>query len=196
VTPLEDSDDLPRLRRRRRRRHGRRDPRDPTEAQSGSTFDLSEALSSCAGDTPDFIPSASAEDLSVDEASTAEGAVDASMEERPSDRRGGRRRRRRRVRGDAPPELVDAAGSAIEPDGMVETRTSVEELAIKPTVYRNIPTWEETIRFLLQPHLVGRNLGPDDAADNLEGDPRGSGGAEPTPPPPRRRGGRGRGRRS
>jgi hypothetical protein len=194
VTPLEDSDDLPRSRRRRRRRGGQRDPRDPTETQRGSTFDLSEALSASEGDTPDFIPSASAEDRSLDEESTATEPVDGSTEERRSDRRGGRRRRRR-VRGDTPPDQVDAAGAVIESDATVETRASVEEITIKPTVYSNIPTWEETIRYLLQPHLVGRNLGPEDAADNLEGDPRGSGGAEPTPPPPRRRGGRGRGRR-
>jgi hypothetical protein len=71
------------------------------------------------------------------------------------------------------------------------------EPVLKPIAYSNVPSWEEAIRYLLEPHLVGRNLGPDDEDDGLASDPRGSGGAEPVsaPPPPRRRRGGGRGRR-
>ena len=73
------------------------------------------------------------------------------------------------------------------------------EVIVKPIAYGNIPSWEEAIKYLLQPQLVGRNLGPDDELESLEGDPRGSGGAEPVASaPPRRssggRGGRGGGR--
>ena len=79
-----------------------------------------------------------------------------------------------------------------------------DEPVVKPIAYSNIPSWEEAIRYLLEPHLVGRNLGPDDEDEGLASDPRGSGGAEPIsapPPPPQRRrrgggsGGGGRGRR-
>ena len=59
-----------------------------------------------------------------------------------------------------------------------------------------MPSWEEAIRYLLNPHMVGKNLDPEDEAESLVGDPRGSGGSEPVAAPPQRRfrrgGGRGR----
>lgn len=200
----EDDDNIRRPRRRRRRRSG---PRSESVASpdgnEGTTFDLSEAL---AGDTesPDFIPSASGDDSAVTDefgqgVSTDESATD---EERSSERRGGRRRRRRRRPGDGP-RTDDSSTPAVEAasEGEASELREAENEAddsyvVKPITYSNIPSWEEAIKYLLQPNLVGRNLGPDDDDESLINDPRGSGGAEPTPAPPpqRRRGGRGGGR--
>lgn len=204
VEPLGEDDEALRPRRRRRRRRGERsEPRTaPPDGNEGTTFDLSDALAT-EGESPDFIPAAVAEDSAVggeeNPTSDSEALTD---EDRSSEQRGGRRRRRRRRRpGEGP-----AGDAASRPDretsdeGMtadVEDASDEESFVVKPITYSNIPSWEEAIKYLLQPHLVGRNLGPEDADESLENDPRGSGGAEPTPPPPpqRRRGGGGRGRR-
>ena len=203
-----DDESLRRPRRRRRRRGPRSESTAPPDGNEGTTFDLSEAL---VGDTesPDFIPSASGDDSAVSDqfgegVSTEESADD---EERSSERRGSRRRRRRRRPGDAP-RSDDANTPAAESAGEGEAvglregeDESDDDYVVKPIAYSNIPSWEEAIKYLLQPNLVGRNLGPDDDDESLVNDPRGSGGAEPTsaPPPPRRRGGgrggSGRGRR-
>ena len=202
-----DDESLRRPRRRRRRRGPRSETATPPDGNEGTTFDLSEALT---GDTesPDFIPSASGDDSAVSDefgegVSTEESSTDSELS---SERRGSRRRRRRRRPGEGP-RTEDASGDTAETAADGES-TSPREAAdeaeddyvVKPITYSNIPSWEEAIKYLLQPNLVGRNLGPDDDDESLENDPRGSGGAEPTsaPPPPRRRGGRsggGRGRR-
>lgn len=202
-----DDENIRRPRRRRRRRGPRSETAAPPDGNEGTTFDLSEAL---AGDTesPDFIPSASADDSAVSDefgegVSTEESATD---EERSSERRGSRRRRRRRRPGEGP-RTDDANGDTTETASEGESTgprdmadDAEDDYVVKPITYSNIPSWEQAIKYLLQPNLVGRNLGPDDDDESLENDPRGSGGAEPTPapPPPRRRGGRsggGRGRR-
>lgn len=201
-----DDENVRRPRRRRRRRGPRTEAAPPPDGNEGTTFDLSEAL---AGDTetPDFIPSASGQDSAVSDEfgqgiSTEESATD---EERSAERRGSRRRRRRRRPGEGP-RTDDAITPTTEfaPEGEVSESNESEveadnDYVVKPIAYSNIPSWEEAIKYLLHPNLVGRNLGPDDEDDSLVNDPRGSGGAEPTPapPPPRRRGGRsgGRGRR-
>ena len=129
--------------------------------------------------------------------------------EGPSSQRRGSRRRRRRRPGEPAP--ADVAPSDVAPNAnsevLAESETAEpsdtyedDEPILKPISYSNVPSWEEAIRYLLEPHLVGRNLGPDDGDESLASDPRGSGGAEPisAPPPPRRRrsgGGGGRGRR-
>lgn len=202
VEPLEEEDEALRPRRRRRRR---REPRSaartyPPDGNEGTTFDLSDALATDS-ESPDFIPSAVAEDSADGQEISAEDADDSAEGDRPPEQRGRRRRRRRRRPGEGP--SGDATSRPVrEPsEGELEAETDEtsdeEAFVLKPITYSNIPSWEEAIKYLLQPHLVGRNLGPDDADESLENDPRGSGGAEPTPtppPPPRRRGG-GRGRR-
>ena len=210
VTPLDDSEQRSRRPRRRRRRGGPNSERTATlDGNEGTTFDLSEALLGD-GESPDFIPSASGDDSAV--SSTEETAGDESEgakgDDPSSERRGSRRRRRRRRPGEAvTPEatpnsdaVFSAEGETIESADEPEEREE-ENVVLKPIAYSNVPSWEEAIRYLLEPHLVGRNLGPDDGDEGLASDPRGSGGAEPTaapPPPPRRRrggGGGGRGRR-
>lgn len=201
VEPLEEDDDALRPRRRRRRRRGARsEPRTyPPDGNEGTTFDLTDALATDA-ESPDFIPSAVADDSAVSEEFGEEDPATRMDEDRLSEPRGGRRRRRRRRRGEGPTEEA-AARADREPSDEATANEAGEEsydesFVVKPITYSNIPSWEEAIKYLLQPHLVGRNLGPDDADESLINDPRGSGGAEPTPPPPppRRRGG-GRGRR-
>ncbi len=206
VEPLDKDDDSLRPRRPRRRR--RREPRSesrtlPPDGNEGTTFDLSDALAADS-ESPDFIPSAVADDSAVSdglgEEFAADGAADA---DRPSSEpRSGVRRRRRRRPGDGPAR--DAASRPNrEPSAEGSAADVIEAVdgdayVVTPIAYLNIPSWEEAIKYLLQPQLVGRNLGPDDADESLENDPRGSGGAEPTPPPPpqrRRGGGGGRGRR-
>ncbi len=203
-----DDESLRRPRRRRRRRGPRPETTVSPDGNEGTTFDLSEALT---GDieSPDFIPSASGDDSAVsDEFGLGVSAEESTTdEEHSSEHRGSRRRRRRRRPGEAP-RADDAITPAADLDSESES-TGMQEIAdevdddyvLKPITYSNIPSWEQAIKYLLQPNLVGRNLGPDDDDESLENDPRGSGGAEPTssPPPPRRRGGRsgggGRGRR-
>lgn len=202
VEPLEEDDEALRPRRRRRRR---REPHSesrtyPPDGNEGTTFDLSDALATDS-ESPDFIPSAVAEDSADGQEAAAKDSEGVAEEDRSPEQRGGRRRRRRRRRpgeepsGDATsrPARESSAG---EPATETDEASDEEDYVVKPITYSNIPSWEEAIRYLLQPHLVGRNLTPDDADESLENDPRGSGGAEPTPtpPPPRRRGG-GRGRR-
>lgn len=200
VVALDQDDEALRPRRRRRRRGGPRSESripSPPDGNEGTTFDLSDALASDS-ESPDFIPSAVADDSAVSEGTSAEGATD---EGRSSEQRGRGRRRRRRRPGERPAD--DAATSPDREPSEEGSASDVAEIAdddnyvLKPITYSNIPSWEEAIKYLLHPNLVGRNLGPDDADESLENDPRGSGGAEPTPPPPppRRGGGRGRGRR-
>ena len=210
VRPLDDDEESRRPRRRRRRR---REPRSGEEQSSspsgdseGTTFDLSDALAADS-DSPDFIPSASADDSGLPEESSGDDSTD---ENRSSEDRGVRRRRRRRRRpGEGGPSSESDSDSDPDHQPSADGETAddseasgEENYVVKPITYSNIPSWEDAIRYLLQPQLVGRNLGPDDTDDSLENDPRGSGGAEPTPPPPssRRRsggggGGGGRGRR-
>lgn len=202
VVALDQDDEALRPRRRRRRRGGPRSESSrtspPPDGNEGTTFDLSDALASDS-ETPDFIPSAAADDPEMSEGASAE---DTTEEGRSSEQRGRGRRRRRRRPGERPAdEAVTSSDRGPSEEGTV---TDVAEAAdddsfvLKPITYSNIPSWEEAIKYLLQPNLVGRNLGPDDADESLENDPRGSGGAEPTPPPPSPRrggGGRGRGRR-
>lgn len=202
VVALEQDDEALRPRRRRRRRGGPRSESrtsPPPDGNEGTTFDLSDALASDA-ETPDFIPSAAADDSEVSAGASTESTTE---EGRSSEQRGRGRRRRRRRPGERP--ASDAAGRADREPSDERTVTDVADAAdddnyvLKPITYSNIPSWEEAIKYLLQPNLVGRNLGPDDADESLVNDPRGSGGAEPTPPPPSPRrggGGRGRGRRS
>lgn len=201
VVALEQDDEALRPRRRRRRRGGPRSESrtsPPPDGNEGTTFDLSDALDSDS-ESPDFIPSAVADDSGVNEGTSAEDVTD---EGHSSEQRGRGRRRRRRRPGERP-----AGDAATSPDREPSEEGSATDLAepadddnyvLKPITYSNIPSWEEAIKYLLQPNLVGRDLGPDDADESLENDPRGSGGAEPTPPPPSPRrggGGRGRGRR-
>lgn len=216
VRPLDEDDEALRPRRRRRRRRGPRSESSesssaPPDGNEGTTFDLSDALDTDS-ETPDFIPSASAEDsASSDEFGAGVAASDSresTGDEQSSEQRGRRRRRRRRRPSDgSAPESAEREdrepSDSDDADEVSESRNEEREereerTVIKPITYSNIPSWEEAIKYLLQPNLVGRNLGPDDADDSLENDPRGSGGAEPTPPPPQRRrssGGGGRGRR-
>lgn len=201
VVALEQDDEALRPRRRRRRRGGPRSESRTSpspDGNEGTTFDLSDALASD-NESPDFIPSAVADDSGVDEGTSAEDVAD---EGRSSEQRGRGRRRRRRRPGERP--AGDADTSPDREPSEEGSATDIAEAAdddnyvLKPITYSNIPSWEEAIKYLLQPNLVGRNLGPDDADESLVNDPRGSGGAEPTPPPPSPRrggGGRGRGRR-
>lgn len=221
VVPLDESEQRSRRPRRRRRRGASSDTIATPDGNEGTTFDLSEALA-VAGDSPDFIPSTSADDSAISAESAADGIADAAGDtdatgaERSSERTGSRRRRRRRRPGEGP--QGDAASKPSDPaphtegddHAVIETIELADDsddddevepqVVLKPIAYSNVPSWEEAIRYLLEPHLVGRNLGPDDEDDGLASDPRGSGGAEPTspPPPPRRRrggGSGGRGRR-
>ena len=172
----------------------------PPDGNEGTTFDLTDALAA-ESESPDFIPSAVASDSAVNDGlgdDFAKGATDVDCPS--SEPRSGSRRRRRRRPGEGPARDV-ASRSSREPVAQGNAADVVEAVdgdayVLTPITYSNIPSWEEAIKYLLQPQLVGRNLGPDDADESLENDPRGSGGAEPTPPPPpqRRRGG-GRGRR-
>lgn len=200
VVALDEDDEALRPRRRRRRRGGPRSESrssPPPDGNEGTTFDLSDALASDS-ESPDFIPSAAADDSGVSEGTSAETTTE---EGRSSEQRGRGRRRRRRRPGERPVGDVSGRpdrepsedGSATDVAAAVDN----DNFVLKPITYSNIPSWEEAIKYLLHPNLVGRNLGPDDADESLENDPRGSGGAEPTPPPPppRRGGGRGRGRR-
>ena len=208
VEPLDESEQQSRRPRRRRRRGGApmSERTAPPDGNEGTTFDLSEALSSD-GETPDFIPSASADDSAVSAESAGEETEDATGEGQSSERRGSRRRRRRRPgensQGDAAPNTNSEVHAESETTGPADVYEDDEPI-LKPIAYSNVPSWEEALRYLLEPHLVGRNLGPDDEDDGLASDPRGSGGAEPIsapPPPPQRRrrgggsGGGGRGRR-
>lgn len=206
VRPLDEDDDSRRPRRRRRRR---REPRSgeesslpPPDGNEGTTFDLSDALATDS-DSPDFIPSAIADDSEMPDESSVDDATDENL---ATDERGVRRRRRRRRRpgeggpsseSGSNPERPSTEEAEAESDDISEA-SSEQDYVLKPITYSNIPSWEDAIKYLLQPQLVGRNLGPDDADESLENDPRGSGGAEPTPSPPsprRRSGGGGRGRR-
>ena len=197
VEPLDESDQRSRRPRRRRRRGGgpMSERTAPPDGNEGTTFDLSEALSSDS-ETPDFIPSASADDSAV----SAESAGDATDEGPSSQRRGSRRRRRRRPDENAPVDVAPNTNSEVHAESETTEPADVyedDEPILKPIAYSNVPSWEEALRYLLEPHLVGRNLGPDDGDEGLASDPRGSGGAEPTsappPPPPRRRRGGGSG---
>lgn len=203
VEPLDKDDDAQRPRRRRRRRRETRSESRalPPDGNEGTTFDLSDALAADS-ESPDFIPAAVAGDSAVSDGLGDEFAADgASDADRlSSEPRSGARRRRRRRPGDGPARGADSKSNR-EPFTEGSAADVVEAVdgdayVVTPIAYTNIPSWEEAIKYLLQPQLVGRNLGPDDADESLENDPRGSGGAEPTPPPPpqRRRGG-GRGRR-
>lgn len=205
VEPLDESEQRSRRPRRRRRRGGgpASERTAPPDGNEGTTFDLSEALSSD-GETPDFIPSTSAEDSAVSAESAGDETEVATSEGPSSQRRGSRRRRRRRPGENPPVDVAPNANSEIHAES--ETTGPSEgyeddEPILKPIAYSNVPSWEEALRYLLEPHLVGRNLGPDDGDEGLASDPRGSGGAEPIsapPPPPQRRrrgGGGGRGRR-
>lgn len=207
VVPLDESEQRSRRPRRRRRRGPASETTTPPDGNEGTTFDLSEALSA-AGESPDFIPLASADDSAVSTESAGDETADATDADRSSERTGGRRRRRRRRPGEAPQSEASSTTSAdvqaeietTEPAADFDDEEGEPEVVLKPIAYANVPSWEEAIRYLLEPHLVGRNLGPDDVDDGLASDPRGSGGAEPTsaPPPPRRRrggGSGGRGRR-
>lgn len=204
VEPLDESEQRSRRPRRRRRRGAPMSERTaPPDGNEGTTFDLSEALSTD-DETPGFIPSASADDPALSTESTGERSEDSTGEDRPSERRGSRRRRRRRPGENAPDAAAANSTSEVEANGTTPTDSAdafVDDAPVlKPIAYSNIPSWEEALRYLLEPHLVGRNLGPDDEDQGLASDPRGSGGAEPTapshPPPRRRRGGSGgRGRR-
>ncbi len=208
VEPLDESEQRSRRPRRRRRRGGgpMSERTAPPDGNEGTTFDLSEALSS-EGETPDFIPSASAADSAVSAESAGEGTEDTTGEGPSSQRRGSRRRRRRRPGEDAQGDAASNTVSEVNEEREITESVDVsddDEPVLKPIAYSNIPSWEEALRYLLEPHLVGRNLGPDDEDEGLASDPRGSGGAEPTsapPPPPQRRrrgggsGGGGRGRR-
>lgn len=197
VVALDQDDEAQRPRRRRRRRRGepRSEPRTSPapDGNEGTTFDLSDALATDS-ESPDFIPSAAADDSGVSEGDSAEGSVE---ENRSTEQRGRGRRRRRRRPGERPAgDAPDTSDREPTEEGRVSEPSDDESYVLKPITYSNIPSWEEAIKYLLQPNLVGRNLGPDDADESLVNDPRGSGGAEPTPPPPPpRRGGRGRGRR-
>lgn len=174
----------------------------PLDGNEGTTFDLTEALSTD-DETPGFIPSASADDAALRPEFTDEISEAPAGEDRPAERRGSRRRRRRRPEESAPDLAASNISSEIDANGTTTTElvdaTVDEAPVLKPIAYSNIPSWEEALRYLLEPHLVGRNLGPEDEDQGLASDPRGSGGAEPTapshPPPRRRRGGGGRGRR-
>ncbi len=202
VEPLDESEQRSRRPRRRRRRGGgpNSERTAPPDGNEGTTFDLSEALSSDS-ETPDFIPSAIGEDSAV----SAEPAGDATGEGPSSQRRGSRRRRRRRPGENAPTDAAPNTNSEVHAESEITGPTEIyedDEPVLKPIAYSNVPSWEEALRYLLEPHLVGRNLGPDDGDEGLASDPRGSGGAEPisAPPPPQQRrrrggGGGGRGRR-
>lgn len=205
VEPLDESEQRSRRPRRRRRRGGgpMSERTAPPDGNEGTTFDLSEALSSDS-ETPDFIPSASADDSAVSAESAGEVTDDTTGEGPSSQRRGSRRRRRRRPGENAPGEAAPNTNSEVQAESEITGPTDVyedDEPILKPIAYSNVPSWEEALRYLLEPHLVGRNLGPDDGDEGLASDPRGSGGAEPIsapPPPPQRRrrgGGGGRGRR-
>jgi hypothetical protein len=202
VEPLDESEQRSRRPRRRRRRGGGAysERTAPPDGNEGTTFDLSEALAG-EGETPDFIPSAANDDSALSTESSEEATDRTTGDDQPSPRRGSRRRRRRRP---SESESADATASANGNATAVEGEASEfddspkeSEPDLKPIAYSNVPSWEEAIRYLLEPHLVGRNLGPDDGDEGLASDPRGSGGAEPVsaPPPPRRRRGGGRGRR-
>jgi hypothetical protein len=199
VEPLEESEQRSRRPRRRRRRGGgsQSERPAPLDGNEGTTFDLSEALAG-EGETPDFIPSASVDDSAVSPESLGDESSDADGDA-PSSQRRGRRRRRRRPDGSARSDAASNMSSEGQPEGEAigVAAEDENEPVLKPIAYSNVPSWEEAIRYLLEPHLVGRNLGPDDEDDGLASDPRGSGGAEPVsaPPPPRRRRGGGRGRR-
>ncbi len=206
VEPLDESEQRSRRPRRRRRRGSgpMSDRTAPPDGNEGTTFDLSEALSS-ESETPEFIPSASADDSAVSAESPGDATEDATGEGPSSQRRGSRRRRRRRPGENAPGDAAPNTNSEVHAESEITGPAEIyedDEPLLKPIAYSNVPSWEEALRYLLEPHLVGRNLGPDDEDDGLASDPRGSGGAEPisAPPPPpqrRRRGGGsgGRGRR-
>lgn len=204
VEPLDESDQRSRRPRRRRRRGGSpmSDRTAPPDGNEGTAFDLSEALSSD-GETPDFIPSASADDSAVSAESAGDAAEDTTGEGPSSQRRGSRRRRRRRPGENAPVDVAPDTNSEVHAESETTEPAEVyedDEPLLKPIAYSNVPSWEEALRYLLEPHLVGRNLGPDDGDEGLASDPRGSGGAEPTSAPPappqrRRRGGSGGGSR-
>ena len=210
VELLDESEQRSRRPRRRRRRGGggpMSETTTPPDGNEGTTFDLSEALS-IDGETPDFIPSASADDSAMSAESAGEETEDATGEGPSSQRRGSRRRRRRRPGENAPVDVAPNTNSEVHAESETTGLADVyedDEPILKPIAYSNVPSWEEALRYLLEPHLVGRNLGPDDEDDGLASDPRGSGGAEPIsapPPPPQRRrrgggsgGGGGRGRR-
>ena len=200
-----DEDVAPR--RRRRRRRGK--PEGTVEGE-GTTFDLNEVLDE-SGETPDFISASSTSDSSLaDEASDdSEMAAPGSEadDERPQEYRGRRRRRRGRrpdVAGSGAARESASATEGSPPADVEGVLTSdaddVDEDEDVPVItYAKMPSWEEAIRFLLNPHLVGKNLDSESEDESLDDDPRGSGGSEPTPalPPPRRyrRSGAGRGRR-
>lgn len=210
-----ESSEGPRPRRRRRRRGGRRPESAAAATDEGTTFDLNEVLDE-PGDTADFIPASASEDSAVndDESESEEGAdVSDSDEGRPSERRGRRRRRRRRPDSvGAETDSTPAAEGTFSDEPPLATTTDLDDVdeedededEVVPVItYAKMPSWEEAIRFLLNPHLVGRNLEPEDEGESLIGDPRGSGGSEPTPPASAQRryrrsgggGGGGRGRR-
>lgn len=205
VRPMRTDDDGTRRPRRRRRRRGgeesaRSESVRPVLARSdeGTIFDLNDVLAG-ESESPTHVPN----------------GIEEPGAERPRDegeetgeRRGRRRRRRRPVE-----------RSAVEPDGFgagVDGESTVleeiaddepeerepEEIVLPQISYGKVPSWEEALRYLLNPNLVGRNLGPEDELESLEGDPRGSGGSEPISAPPQRRfrrsggsGGGNRGRR-
>ncbi len=227
ITELNE-DGTPRRPRRRRRRRGRRRTGEGTAETSseGTTFDLNDALSG-ASDTADFIPASASEDGSLadadepdDEANESDESSERSDDDQPAERKGRRRRRRRRRPTDA--NSTNAEGEPIETlaavdhsdsnvDQTVESHLDLEHVTddeaddeeeVAVIRYAKMPSWEEAIRYLLNPHLVGKNLDPEDEAESLVGDPRGSGGSEPVPVAPQRRfrrggssSGGGRGRR-
>ena len=203
VRPMRADDDGSRRPRRRRRRRGgdesaRSESTLPELARSdeGTIFDLNDVLAG-ESESPTQVPDGTEESGAERPRDEGEGT---------GERRGRRRRRRRPVE-----------RSAVEPDGFgagVDGESPVldeiaddepeerepEEVVLPQISYGKVPSWEEALRYLLNPNLVGRNLGPEDELESLEGDPRGSGGSEPisAPPPPgrfRRSGGSGGGNR-
>ncbi len=187
VRPTRADDDGSRRPRRRRRRRGGEEParseNSPAQSDEGTVFDLNDVLSGV-GELPDQVLNG------VGEVAAERPHEDG---EETGERRGRRRRRRRPVE-----------RSAIEPDGFgagVDGESPVleeaaddepeerepEEVVLPQISYGKVPSWEEALRYLLNPNLVGRNLGPEDELESLEGDPRGSGGSEPISAPPQRR---------
>lgn len=169
-------------------------------------------------------------DDSDDESSESGESSEGAEGDQPSERRGRRRRRRRRRPSDAVGSVTDGEPTSASTseehsselaeasaDHVGESHHDAHDLVdeihdlvdddhdddeVPVITYAKMPSWEEAIRYLLNPHLVGKNLDPEDEAESLVGDPRGSGGSEPVAAPPQRRfrrggsgNGGGRGRR-
>jgi hypothetical protein len=215
VVAVNHDDQGPRPRRRRRRRRpGPSDKSPSPDGGEGTMFDIHEVLDEAGSDT-DLVPSAMDADSSLDDGLGDETKSDvisgAETGEQSSERLGRRRRRRRRrpessvnrteespvARSEASIEDEDDDADAEDDSPMSEAEAPVdeEEMEVATVSYAKIPRWEEAIKYLLNPQLVGRNLDPEDELESLEGDPRGSGGSEPAPLPRQHRRGGGRRRR-